>query len=172
MSNTALHNAQTIIMIGTYELSGVPYTRHGGLNEYIGTVGDGNVYLKNPQTMWAGGAATLADGAFHIYAGLYQDPANGNNGSIYMDGTLQATGAGGTSPASLYDEIGARWSISSYNVYFTGDIAELLVFSTDLSTTDRVAVEEYLTNKYILEVPEPASLALLGLGALLLRRRK
>lgn len=172
MSNSEEHNAQTIFLVSTWALSGVPYTRHGGVNEYVGTVGDGNVYLKNPQTMWDGGASILADGGFHIFSGLYQDPDNGNNGSIYINGILQATGTGGNSPTNLYDEIGARWSVTSHNAYFAGDIAELLVFSTNLTAAQRSAVEGYLLNKYILEIPEPTSLALLGLGGLLILRRR
>ena len=166
------HNAQAIFMVTRFGGAGVPYTRHGGVNEYLGTVGDGNLYLKNPQTFWVGGETALIGSGFHVISGLYQDPANGSAGSIYADGVLQATGTGGSSPTNLYDEVGGRWSVSSYNAFFSGDIAELLVFSTNLSAADRESVENYLTEKYLffevatVPAPEPSTFLLLGLGAL------
>ena len=54
-----------------------------------------------------------------------------------------------------------------------GYIAEILVFDAPLGDADRLAVESYLNNKWI--VPEPGSLALLaasGLPLLLSRRRR
>jgi hypothetical protein len=174
------HSAQTIFMVTRFNGGGVPYTRHGGTNEYFGTVSDGNLYLKNPQTYWIGGETTLVGGGFHVLSGLYQDPANGSNGSIYDNGILQATGTGGSSPANLYDEIGARWSTDSYNAPFSGDIAELLVFSTNLNAADRESVENYLTEKYLFTeagpAPEPSTFLLLGFGTLVIvsnvRRRR
>jgi hypothetical protein len=62
-----------------------------------------------------------------------------------------------------------------YGVYtpingYSGEIAEVLVYSERLSETDRLAVQEYLWVKYT-TVPEPASAGLLALGGLVLMRR-
>ena len=50
-----------------------------------------------------------------------------------------------------------------------GYIAEIIIYNSALSDTDRVAVEDYLYGKYI---PEPATIALLGLGGLVLIRKR
>jgi hypothetical protein len=45
---------------------------------------------------------------------------------------------------------------------FNGDVAELIFYNGTLSSSDRAAVESYLTNKYL--APEPGTLALVATG--------
>ncbi len=61
--------------------------------------------------------------------------------------------------------------IEALEAAFTGQVAEVLIYNGALNATDQAAVENYLYQKH-LAVPEPASLALLGAGALLLLRRR
>lgn len=58
--------------------------------------------------------------------------------------------------------------------FFDGDVAEILVYGIALSESDRLNVEAYLDGKYSLGIPEPSSMAFLGLGGILWawRRRK
>lgn len=73
----------------------------------------------------------------------------------------------------------ADWSTSGKTRYdytgtaeaYNGQIAELILFRSVLSLSDRQQVEAYLNATY---VPEPASIGLLGIGAaaLLARRRR
>lgn len=55
------------------------------------------------------------------------------------------------------------------NTFYDGDLAEVLIYDTTLSTTDRRSVEEYIFAKY--GIPEPTSVMLLLAGAALLWRR-
>lgn len=67
--------------------------------------------------------------------------------ALYVDGTLLATGAGNilslTAPAQLY--LGA---VPSGGGFLAGDIAEVKIFSTALSDSDRVAEQNALLCKY------------------------
>ncbi len=53
-----------------------------------------------------------------------------------------------------------------------GDILELLVYNRAVTPAERQEIWDYLGEEYSMNVPEPASLLLLSLGALALRRRR
>jgi len=74
---------------------------------------------------------------------IFATLASGANSRVFRDGSSSATGNAGTNNISL-----VRVGRSSLDVYFNGDIAEILVFPTALSTADRQAVERYLAAKW------------------------
>ena len=92
--------------------------------------------------------------------------------SIYANGGLLGTSA---VPALAYDAtsrasvFGALGELDIPSFFYEGGAAELLIYS-GVDAGEQAAVEAYLYEKYF--VPEPATMSLLGLGALALLRRR
>ncbi len=82
------------------------------------------------------------DGNAHIFSAR----ASATGGAVRVDGT-----DGGTSSANILSSnagalhLGVR---SDGTYYFNGDIAEVILYNTNLSTSDRSTVEHYLANRY------------------------
>jgi len=54
--------------------------------------------------------------------------------------------------------------------FFDGDMAEILIYNTALTSVERQDVTEYLVAKW--SIPEPASIVLLAFGGFVLYRRR
>jgi hypothetical protein len=67
--------------------------------------------------------------------------------ALYVDGTLVAVGTGGTQSLTAPDKLtlGAQQVL---NNYFTGDLAEVQIYDSALSDTDRLGYERALKCKY------------------------
>ena len=81
------------------------------------------------------------DGKFHVVCSVINNPAS----AVYVDGVQIASGAAGTANMGGVT-IGAS---GSGTVKVTGDVAEVVVFASALSTANRQLVENYLTQKYL-----------------------
>ena len=83
---------------------------------------------------------------FHILSATW-DAAAGNHNN-FLDG---ANGASSTSaagaPGTHISLVMGRNSAANNN-FLTGDIAEAIVYSTNIDTADRIIVENYLSSKY------------------------
>jgi hypothetical protein len=112
---------------------------------------------------------------------------NGTSGSIAVDGSSVTVSGSFSSGSTVSTATSPRLTIGasannggafSPGNFYTGGIAEIVVFSTALSSTDITTVENYLGNKYgISAVPEPSQYAtFFGLacivGALIVRARR
>jgi hypothetical protein len=97
---------------------------------------------RSSQYIDAGTAGDFTDQNIH----LINLRATGSNAEIVMDKvTSQSSGASGLSNDNTQLRIGAR---ANNSLFFDGYIAEVIIYSTTLSTTDRTAVEDYLDTKY------------------------
>ncbi|HEV2694807.1 MAG TPA: lamin tail domain-containing protein [Verrucomicrobiae bacterium] len=102
-------------------------------------------------------AAGYADGRPHVLS--FERVRSTGLVSLYVDGAPAGTVTGGTqsltSPGRLV--LGAQQTALNY---FTGDIAEVQIFNTALSGTDRQGVETVLYQKYGIPPPAPTGLYL------------
>lgn len=111
----------------------------------------------------------------NVYPGHYliathaQNAGNTNDfANLYADGSLQATANIPYNSVTSFDSVGR--GVAGLNT-FDGWISEVLVYSTDLSTADRLQLQTYLNERW-LDVPEPSTIGLALLGGLAWRLRR
>lgn len=98
-------------------------------------------------------------------------------GNIYVhkDGEADASTASGTTTWPIpSDVLQVGFNKPGYDGWFQGDIAEILIYNTALSSGDRASVESYLDLKYF-AIPEPSSVLLMvaaGALAFVVRRSR
>ena len=143
--------------------SGIQYLQSGGNDDYPGQWVLGSKATSHAETVLP--TADIITGQFQIHTLIF----DGTDSKHYIDGELVGTGNAGA--ASLSGLLLGAFQTGTYGTW-TGDIAEILVYSAALSDPDRMSIESYLYQKHF--VPEPSAfvLTLLGLGILLLRRRR
>ena len=116
----------------------------------------------NPDVTVVSSSSIYTNGQPHIV--VFRRTRSTGALALYVDGTLQGTATGGTqsliSPTQLV--LGAQQTL---NNYLTGDIAEVKIYATALSDTDRVAEQNALTCKYGLGAGAPPATPL-GLSAI------
>jgi hypothetical protein len=137
----------------------------GAFSEYNGTNYNGSNWTKV-----LGNTSVTAGGAAHMLS-LVNETYNGNvNGTstFYLDGAADGSGTTPYGAFRSYNTIGAGAGSNP----FLGDIAEILIFHSALTATDRASVESYLSEKYAIPLPEPTAGVVLGMGLLTLSRRR
>jgi hypothetical protein len=132
-----------------YPYSGVWGADLGGWGRFmsaVGTAGGNGVSNGGGFTFISG----LSDAATPIVSTTILAGSTANGSSSYVNGVLGTTFTGSTNANDTHLSIGSLNGpnnfISGYQEY--GFIAEVLVYGTALSTTDRQTVEAALTTKY------------------------
>lgn len=98
----------------------------------------GSLSAGTPRVLTARWAGAGTDGATYY--------------SAWDNGTLVTLADSGNFPqySGTGSRIGASWSAGSLQAFFRGQIAEIIVYSSALSTSERQAVEQWLTRKWAL----------------------
>lgn len=138
-------------------------TVNSGYAEYVSNRGTGSVGQQE-----LGPGATPPVGSYYIYDVI----ATPSTAQMRIN-TTNAPTVFGTPFAPLavnWAAIGVGYGggLQSLN----GDIAEIVIYNTNLSASQRDNVWAYLEGKYALGIPEPSTMVLLGLVAVVFWRRR
>ena len=138
-------NPYEMFVVAKSSSSNVQFLIAGGANEqfeyHLNGVGARFIPITSSY-IDEGTATAYTDGNAHIFSAR----ASSSGGAVRVDGI-----DGGTSSANILSsnsgalQLGVR---SDGTYYFNGDIAEVILYNTNLSTSDRSTVEHYLANRY------------------------
>jgi len=130
-----------------YQNSGLVDAEQPGVTQDWGLAWNGNSKVgagigNGDHTLYSA-AQPLNTGHVAIYS---WDGTNGGAVRLSVDGTTSTTATGSTATRNSYQILFGREN--GTNNYFSGDIAEILIYTRTLTTDEERAVGSYLTQKY------------------------
>jgi len=140
-------------MTGHQAWGGPIVNRAAGLHGFEVGSGSADTSVYMPELVESFGSQELADKTTGVGLSLPMGPTLQewtSDARFFQDGLEQALINGATGWDVSGGRLGYAWS------YMAGDIAEVLVYNTVLSDTDRQGVESYLNGKYAVLSPPPA----------------
>jgi hypothetical protein len=122
----------------------------GFTNDFGMSIGGGyiNTGVGSPDVTIAS-SNSYNNGNGHI-AAFHRTKSSGQI-SQFVDGSSQGTRTGGTQSLNVPSRI-VLGSLQTNNNFFNGDIAEVVIYSSDLNDVQRILVENYLAAKYALDI--------------------
>ena len=141
-----------------------------------GTAAD-NLYMSEPSANAAdlhiynistdssvSASSAIAAGQFQLLEGIYN---GATDAIIYTNGVQDAQSSSMQIPRNVTRSSNFIGQSSAGGNFYSGQIAEILIYSTVLTLSQRVAVEEYLVNKFqLLSVAPPAPVSSIAGGVL------
>lgn len=135
-----------------YEMLFVAKTSSGGADQFIfSTTGDYTSAL-NPTTNWyfdpftvgiASRAGAYADGAFHIFSSRVDSDVGNVNVDGVEGGSVTSSGARSSNNFDTYLGV-KRGGVQ----HWRGDIAEVLIYSRALGSSERTGIQNYLNEAW------------------------
>ena len=119
-----------------------------GTGSYVGIDNNQAVYVVNGTATTRSAADTWAQGATHILSAVKSGDAGGNV-SIFLDGVEMIYSS--TQTAAITPAANTRIGVDNAGTgaaWFDGNIAEVILYSRNLSAVERAKVESYLAVKY------------------------
>lgn len=149
-------------------------TAGGNQNSTLGSQKDGRLWVggygEDDATPYSNSAGDLASNVGTTQFRLTEKLYSAGNFKGYLDGVKVIDGNGATyNLGNTETGVGRQFDTGTY---YAGDIAEVLIYNTALSDSDRTAVEAYIAGRYL---PEPSTTVLAGvagIGMLARRRRR
>lgn len=119
----------------------------GVANDFGLSLNQGHIFggTGNPDNTASSASASYADNVAHT--AVFKRVAATGALSLYVDGQLAGTATGGTQQLTSPPRL-VLGSLQTNINYYSGDIAEVLIYSQALSDADRQTVENYLRNKW------------------------
>jgi len=159
------------VFTGPITLGGTSFTEFAVYYNIVATVGQafiddntgpvGTLCVQNGggnqfQVGFAYGSSFQTGGAYRIFATNCTSPSSSSTVSIWFNGTNQNIGGWnfyGRSPSAITSvTIGARKDL----IYFTGTIAEIIIYNTNITAGQQQQIEGYLAWKWGLQGNLPA----------------
>jgi prepilin-type N-terminal cleavage/methylation domain-containing protein len=90
----------------------------------------------------------LGNNVIHLVSSVFTGSLN----TIYLNGTAypSVASSGNFNVRSVF--IGSRWYNSAPNCFYSGDLAELIIFNRALKDEERKSIEQYLGKKFSLKI--------------------
>lgn len=135
----------------------IVYTGSSGSGSLISQLNASGAWLQRNTAVWVNAnqaslVITPGINSHRLYAQTFD--YTGSSFNVYIEGTNAVTSSTAYTSfvgAGVTYEIGAR---NGNSEFFTGDIAEVIIYSRILTTLERAQVDTYISNKYAITVSD------------------
>ncbi len=136
--------SNSVVNVGAAVMDGAGFLQNGGGTTYQDSVG----YFNPPPSFQTGSFFRIAEAYFPV--------TGGTSGRIWIDGT-EYTSLPFYAPVGNYPSSYVAFGRRGDGIYFTGAVAEAILFNRSLTTSEMNMMEGYLAYKYGLQSRLPSN---------------